>query len=189
MRDTDSRSDSELYNSFRGGDTSAYDQLMIRYGDSLTMYLYGYIHDWQDSEDLMIEAFARIMAKRPRIGDGCFKAYLYKTGRNLAIRFHQNMAKVNSFSLEESEIDIADSEAVEGRMLDEEKESVLRLCLGKIEPELREAIWLVYFEDMSYQEAADVMKVNPKKIDHLLTRGRKTLKTELIKEGITGAYD
>ena len=70
--------DSECYNLFLKGDTAAYDELMLRYGDSLTYYLYGYLHDWHDAEDMMIEAFARIMAKRPRIGEGAFKAYLFK---------------------------------------------------------------------------------------------------------------
>ena len=61
------QSDHELYSLFLAGDTRAYDELMIRYGDSLTVYLNGYLHDWHDAEDLMIEAFARIMAKKPRI--------------------------------------------------------------------------------------------------------------------------
>ena len=72
--------DGTLYKRFLAGEQAAYDQLMIRYGDSLTLYLYGYLHDWHAAEDQMIEAFARIMVKRPRIGEGHFKAYLYKTG-------------------------------------------------------------------------------------------------------------
>ena len=80
-------SDHELYSLFLAGDTRAYDELMIRYGDSLTVYLNGYLHDWHDAEDLMIEAFARIMAKKPRIREEGFKAYLYRTARNLASRF------------------------------------------------------------------------------------------------------
>ena len=179
--------DSGLYESFLSGDTDAYDQLMIRHGDSMTLYLYGYLHDWQDAEDMMIEAFARIMARKPKIGEGCFKAYLYKTGRNLAARFHQTITRVNSFSLEDAGVEIADSEIIENRMIDDEKKEILHMCLGKMDKELSEALWLIYFEELSYSEAASVMGVNTKRIDHLLTRGRKTLKTELIKEGITSA--
>ena len=61
------RSDYELYLQFLHGDTASYDQLMIRYGDRLTFYLNGYIHDMYEAEDLMIEAFARIMAKKERM--------------------------------------------------------------------------------------------------------------------------
>ncbi len=53
---------------------------------------------------------------------------------------------------------------------------MLHFCLSRIDPELREAIWLVYFEDMSYDQAGTVMRVSKKRIDHLLTRGKKNLK-------------
>ena len=53
---------------------------------------------------------------------------------------------------------------------------------------MREALWLFYFDEMSYKDTATVMNVSLKKIDNLLTRGRKRLKEELEKEGITDAY-
>ncbi len=180
--------DSELYNAYLQGSSEAYDQLMIRYGDSLTFYLYGYLHDWQDSEDLMIEAFSRIMVKRPRIGEGAFKAYLFRTARNLASRFHAGRSRIKEFSFEEYNADIAASELVEEILADKERERILHECLKRIDQQQREALWLVYFEGMRYAEAASVMGVNTKKVDHLLTRGKKQMRTELEKEGITDAY-
>ena len=50
--------DSTLYAEFLTGDNAAYDRLMLRYGDALTMYLKGFLYSWEDAEDLMIEAFA-----------------------------------------------------------------------------------------------------------------------------------
>ena len=184
----DTSADSVLYDDFRRGDTKAYDQLMMRHGDSLTVYLYGYIHDWQDSEDLMIEAFARIMAKRPKIGEGKFKAYLFRTGRNLAARFHDKSTRISQFSFDEYDNAPADREMVEDLLVNEERREVLRACLERIDPELREALWLRYFEDMSYAQVASVMKVNTKKIDHLLQKGKKKLRKELEEEGMTDAY-
>ena len=64
---------------------------------------------------------------------------------------------------------------------------MLHICLDRIEPQLKEALWLVYFEEMSYREAADIMGVNTKRIDHLLTRGKRKLREELEKEGVTDA--
>jgi RNA polymerase sigma-70 factor (ECF subfamily) len=53
---------------------------------------------------------------------------------------------------------------------------------------MREALWLVYFEDLSYAETAEVMNVSVKKIDNLLSRGKKRLREELEKEGVEHAY-
>ena len=194
------KSDDRLYEQFLQGDTASYDELMIRYGDRLTFYLQGYLHDINDAEDLMIEAFARIMAKRPNIRAGAFKAYLFKTARNLALRHHEQKRRMQVFSIDGLDIEVADRilavgtgqterySPVEEDIGQVEREQILHLCLDRIEPELKEALWLIYFEDMSYAEAAAVMKVNPKRIDRLLQRGKKNMRTELMKEGMVSAY-
>ena len=181
--------DDELYRRFLNGDTAAYDELLIRYGDNLTFYLTGYLHDLQDAEDLMIEAFARIMAKKPSIGEGNFKAYLFRTGRNLASRFHSLFSRLKEFSLENMPIEPGDGYSLKDEMQNDERKQALHTCLNRIDPDLREVLWLIYFEKMSYSEAAHVMGVNSKRIDHLLTRGKKQLSAELAKEGITNAYE
>lgn len=182
-------SDDELYRRFLAGDTAAYDELLIRHGDSLTFYICGYLHDLQDAEDLMIEAFARIMAKRPSIGEGNFKAYLFRTARNLAARFHSVFRRLGTFSLEDLSAEPADTETIKNRLMKDERKQALHRCLERIDPESREALWLIYFEDMSYAEAAAVMGVNSKRIDHLLGKGKKQLSLELEKEGIINAYE
>ena len=83
-------SDEMAYREYLGGREESADILVDRYGDALTYYINGYIHDIHESEDLMIEAFARVFAKeRPIDGKGSFRAYLYKTARNLTIRHTQ----------------------------------------------------------------------------------------------------
>ena len=180
--------DSELYNSYLAGDAESYDQLMIRHGDNLTFYLYGYLHDWHAAEDMMIEAFARLMVKRPKIGDGCFKAYLFKTGRNLAYRFSAKKTRIREFSFEAYYEDAEGQEMVEEMLVDEEQRQILHTCLDRIDPQLREALWLVYFEGLKYAEAASVMGVNVRKVDHLLGRGKQQMRKELNKEGVFGAH-
>ena len=53
------QNDSVLYNEFLAGNTSSFDELMVRYGDNLMYYLYGYVHNLEDAEDLMIEALLK----------------------------------------------------------------------------------------------------------------------------------
>ena len=183
------QNDDSLYRLFLSGETSAYDALMIRYGDRLTLYLNGYLHSWQDAEDLMIEAFARIMVKKPHIREGGFKAYLYKTARNLAARFHARAARAETFSLEGMEKEIAAGLTPEDSLEDQERIRILHLCLTRIDPQLREALWLVYFDDLSYADAAAVMGVSRKRVDKLLQRGKAMMRAELAKEGITNAYE
>ena len=181
--------DGELYERFLNGDVSSYDQLMIRYGDRLTFYIYGYTNDLQDAEDLMIEAFARIMVKKPRIQPEYFKTYLYKTARNLAARFHEKRSRFQIFDYEDISEEIADSVLTEDVLADKERNEVLHICLDRIDPRMKEALWLFYFEDLSYDQIADVMKMRKKQVDHLLDSGKKRMREELKKEGVTNAYE
>lgn len=79
--------DETIYQQYLRGETNAADLLVEKYADMLIFYINGYIKDVHEAEDLMIEAFSQIFAKeRPITGEGSFKAYLYKTARNLALR-------------------------------------------------------------------------------------------------------
>ena len=186
-------SDDELYRMYLSGDTAAYDELMIRHGDRLTSYLYGYLRNWQDAEDQMIEAFARIMAKKPAIREEGFKAYLYKTARNLAIRLMRRQHGRQEFCLDDmdpemAEQEIADPESPESIYLDQQQSELLNRCMGRIDVQEREALYLVYMEGLTYKETAAVMHVTVKKIDHLLEKGKIHMRAELAKEGVTNAH-
>ena len=181
-------SDDALYAEFLAGKADSFDELMIRYGDKLTLYLKGYLTEWKDAEDMMIEAFSRIMFKKPKIEEGNFKVYLFKVGRNLVASYYRRFKKIDSLDVENIANEAASPESLEESYWNEEKKRILHLCLDRIDPATREAIWLVYFENMSYEDAAAVMKVNSKKINNLLTRGKEKLREELAAEGIDGYY-
>ncbi|MBR5407863.1 MAG: RNA polymerase sigma factor [Lachnospiraceae bacterium] len=179
--------DSELYNRYLRGDESAIDELMIRYGDRLTVFLNGYLHNWHDAEDLTIEAFARIAVKKPNIneGVGTFRAYLFKTARNLAARHRSLGARMEVFSLDGMEAELSGGGELEGLMQDKERQQAVRLCLERIDARLKEVLWLVYVEDLSYKDAAKIMGVNKKRIDNLLIRAKEHMRRELDREGIS----
>ena len=176
-----------LYAAHLGGDGNALRVLMERHGDALTLYINGYIHDIHEAEDLMIEAFSRMVAAKPRLVENGFKAYLYQTARNLALRHADKRLRHSCFSLEELANEPESKLLVEAILQTEEQSRILRRCMEQINPDYREALYLLYFEDMSYAQAAQVMGKNIKQIDHLLERGKKALRPLLEQEGITDA--
>lgn len=163
---------------------------MERYGDSVTTYLRAMIGDAQDAEDLMIEAFARICAKAPRLESGAFRPYLYKTARRLGLRFAQKNRLRRCFGFDDAEFEPESGERLEHALQTRERDRILRLCMEKLNPDYREALYLVYFEDLSRAAAAAVMGKNEKQIENLVFRGKKALRILLESEGITDAqYD
>ena len=62
--------DEELYGQYLCGDETGLELLIKKYGDPLTLYIDGYLHDVHEAEDLMMETFSWLFTKKPRIRDG-----------------------------------------------------------------------------------------------------------------------
>ena len=60
---------------------------------------------------------------------------------------------------------------------------MLSRAMSQLPQDMREALHLVYFEEMSYDEASRVMKKSIKQLDNLLYRGKKELFVLLGEEG------
>ena len=181
--------DDQLYRKYISGDMSAGDELMLRYSDTLTAYLDAFIHNALDAEDLMLDCFAVILVDKPKIAEGNFRAYLFKVARNKANRLWKMRFRRQEFSLDEdlSEAIPHQDDSPVDMILKNERVTILQQCLNKIAPQYREALWLVYMMDMSYESAASIMGCNIKKIENLLYNGKKQLRKEFETEGITHA--
>ncbi len=179
--------DEALYKAYLDGDDAGLALLMEQYGNRLTFYINGYLHDMYDSEDLMIEAFAYLVSKKPCIKEGCFKAYLYKVARNLSLRFVKKKHLRHSFSFEEIEKEPDSKTLIEETIQKEEFNQSLYLCMDQLKPNYKEALYLVYFEDMQHSEAATVMGKSKKQVSDLVYRGKNSLRKHLEQEGIANA--
>ena len=178
-------SDETAYRRYLDGEQKAADLLVERYGDALTLYINGYIKDIHEAEDLMIEAFSQLFAKeRPIEGVGSFKTYLYKTARHLR---HKQKHRLAFLCLDELDFEPQSNTLIDTDLLRSERDRQLYDALEKLKAEYREALYLVYFEDMSYRDAATVMNKSESQITKLIYRGKQSLKVILEQEGFTYA--
>ena len=181
--------DEVLYRRYLDGDEDALGALMERYGTKLTLYLDGYLCDLHEAEDLMIEAFAYLIAKRPAIRDGGFRAYLYQSARHMALRLLHKKRAGNCFSLDALTEEPEARELVEETVQSAERARLLRTCMAELHEDYREALFLVYFEGLSHAETAAVMGKREKQVADLIYRGKIALRKRLEQEGITDAYN
>ena len=177
--------DGDFYRQYLNGDDAGLEALMEKYGDPLTLYLDGYLHDIHEAEELMLDVFAYLFTKKPRIRDGGFKAYLYKAARHMALR-HKSKRKP-LFRLDELTGEPDGRLLAEEVIQTEERNRVLHFCMGEMNPDYREVLYLTHFEGMSYEQAAEVMGKTVKQITNLVYRGKESLRKLLEREGITNA--
>ena len=179
--------DEELYRQYLDGDDAGLTALMEKYGNALTLYIDGYLGDIHEAEDLMIDVFAYLLAERPRIRAGGFKPYLYKSARNMALRHKSRRRAV--FSLEAMAQEPEGAHLIEDVVKNKERNQILHACLDRLNVDYREALYLTYFNGMSYAEAAEIMGKSVKQVTNLVYRGKQNLRTLLQKEGITSANE
>ncbi len=177
--------DEELYRQYLCGDEAGLAALMKKYGDPLTLYINGYLHDVHESEDLMIEVFSYLFTKKPHIRDGGLKAYLYKAARHMALR-HKSRRRL-FFSLDDLPREADGQTLVEEVVRTKERDEILHFCMDALNSEYREALYLTYFEGMSYLQVAEVMGKSVKQITNMVYRGKGRLRGLLEQEGITDA--
>ena len=84
-------------------------------------------------------------------------------------------------SLEESG-DPEDEKSLEADLLASQQQRAVNTALKQLPEQMQIAIHLVYFEELSYEDAGKVMGKSKKQVDNLLYRGKAMLRSILGKE-------
>lgn len=177
----------ELYRRYRNGDNSCFDGLIDLYRENLIFFLMRYLPRFEDAEDAAEDAFVALLFHPYREDRGAsLKTYLFTLGRSRALTLLKKQKRQAAF--EESrakEPDAQDRWALEEKLCRDETRRKLLDALDQLPADYREALYLLYFEGLSLEETAKVMKKNKKQIENLSYRGRKALKEKLGKEDLT----
>lgn len=181
------RDDDTLYRTYLDGDEDGLRELIERYGTRLTFYIHRYIHDIHDAEDLMIDVFAYLSVKKPRIRKGAFKAYIYKSAWHVALRFLAENKLRQCLSLDKIESEPQSEVRADDLAMTNELKGIMNLCLERLNPDYRQALYLVYFEQLRHAEAARVLNKSEKQVADLVYRGKKSLLKHLEREGFDNA--
>ncbi len=175
-------SDEQLYLLYLAKrDEDALRTLIERHRDSLTLFLYGLVHSMEDAEDLMLDAFAAAAARNSwSMSGSSFKTWLFAVGRKKAL-MHLRKNKIPVLPITD---DLPDENALPDLPIlrEEEKQRIYR-ALEALSPDYRQALTLLYFDDMTHEEAAKVMRKTKKQMYHLVSRGRERLKQILEAQG------
>ena len=171
------------YRAFLNGDNAALERLVREYSDALIRYAYCYVKDATLAEDVMEDAFAKLIVKRKWFNDTeHLRAYLYKIVRNRCLDYIRR--RKNSLSLDEIEQVMASDMGTQDGLLRTENRNAVYKAMQNLPAQYREVLYLTYFEDYDADELARMLHRTKKQIYNLLHRAKNSLKDLLIKEGI-----
>lgn len=103
-------------------------------------------------------------------------------GRSRALDYIRHRKIIDFSELSEAE-GVSDEQSLEETVLADEHKRTVNAALAKLPEDMRVAVHLIYFEEMTYEEAAKVMKKNRKQVDNLLYRAKKELRIILGEDG------
>lgn len=176
-------SDEQLVLIIRESDSELYSHIIKRYESKLSRYLGKFISDPDELEDVLQEVF--IKAYRNLYGFDVkrkFSSWIYRIAHNEAI----NCLKKNSrakVSLDDIEYKIMDEKMDLGSKIDKRilKKNIAE-SLENIGFRYREVLTLFFFEDKSYEEISDILRIPVNTVGTLILRGKKILKKQLMEQ-------
>jgi len=175
----------ELYRLFvEKEDNGAFELLVGMYADELGRYINSIVRDYHESRHMTIEVFAKLAEIRGQFeGRSSIKTYLFTIGRNMAFRHLKTREKENHIPFDEI-IGIYTDDSGDPYSIIERKETEARVreALKSLKYEQRAVIVLLYFDDMSYAQAAKAMGKSEKSIKSLAFRAKKSLRKILSKD-------
>ena len=172
------------YRRFLDGDESAFDEIMKELFHGLVFFVDRFVQDTHAAEDIAIDAFSDLIVHKHRYNfKVSLKTYLYMIGRSRALDYLKHRKVIGFTELTEAAEVSGDEKTLEECVLSEERKRIVNAAVDRLPAEMQEVIHLVYFEEMTYEEAAKVMKKNRKQVDNLLYRAKKELRTLLGEDG------
>ena len=154
--------------------------LLERHREGLMLFLCSFVHSMEDAEELMLDAYAEAAAGAGYAGRSSFRTWLFSVGKKKALmhlRKRRFTAGAPFGQTEEAAV------TPELDILREERDRQLYEALSRLREDYRQGLILLYFEDMSHEEAGRVMGKTKRQTYHLAERGRAALRTELERMG------
>lgn len=183
--------DAMLMRDFRSGDAGAFRRLLDRNGVVVYKLAFRYLGNSADAEDVVQEVFLRVYkAARDYEPTAKFSTWVYRITVNVCLNRLRASRARPTVSLDPAVL--FDDPGATGptggrqpapsaRLEREELEERIRRALASLPETQRTAVLLRRFNEMSYEEIAEVMETTVPAVKSLLARARQTLKSLLIK--------
>jgi RNA polymerase sigma-70 factor (ECF subfamily) len=184
--------DKSLIDAHLKGDTTAFGEIVRRYGDSLLGYLTRMTGSREQAEDLFQETFKRVHEKAGTFRGTQIKNWLFAIATNVAIDGMRKSKRLNVVSLNQK-LDCDDEEGQEfsavavaddsygpsqNAILAEQKQQV-RQALELLPARQRATLVLAYYQQLSYPEVAQVLGCSVGTVKTQMYRALKSLAQRL----------
>lgn len=146
--------DIELIQRYFGGDTAAFDEIMIRYERQIYRVCYRFVENRDDALDLAQDVFVKAFEHLPTFRrESTLKTWLYR----IAINHCLNHVKKHSQQfIEVTEFTASIRPAIQHQLEHEEQREHFRRLIKRLPPKQKAILELRINEQLSYEEIANI---------------------------------
>ena len=169
-----------LWKKFKRGNRSAFSILYRHYYSPLYFYALKTMGDQETAQECVQELFVVLWQSRTRLADvTSVKPYLFKSLRGILHRQTASRRKYSS-PLPDQRYSMIFSQ--EDFMIQQEEDAYRQATLTKVLNTLparqREAVYLKYYEGLSYAQIAEVLQINYQSVVNLIYQAFQQLKKQ-----------
>jgi len=177
-----------------GGEESAWEELLRAHNRKIYNLCYRFTGRPSEAEDLTQEVFIKVFQTLTTYDavQGAFSTWLNRVARNHLVDHYRRTHKDRlTSSIEDETGGLEDKPSAEeqpiARVESRERHEMLQAALNRLSPDMREAVVLRDFQDLDYDEIAEVLGVPEGTVKSRINRGRLEL-ARVIKrmEGVKG---
>lgn len=171
--------DTHLWNRFKAGDKSALHEIYSGHIDGLLQYGYRFSQDRSIIEDCIHDLFVYLWSNRKTIGHtDTIRSYLLVVLRRRMLRAISGSSKLNqeltSYEATDFELNI-ESQIIDAET-DAEQMQHLKKAMEDLSARQKEAIYLKYYKNHSYDDICTIMNINYQSARNLVFSGVTTLR-------------
>lgn len=184
--------DHRLLEATRTGDEAAFAELVRRYRNQITNYVYRMTNDYDLAVDLAQETFMRVYAAADRYQTSyAFSTYIYRIATNLAIselrrRKRRRLVSLTTFfreresASESYELEMPDSGPLQDvTYVEDERRNAVARAIATLPEKYRAPLVLRDVEERSYEEIACILQMNEGTVKSRINRARAFLRDKL----------
>lgn len=180
MADQVEKTDEQIAQEVQAGNAQAFGLLVERYEAKLARYAKKFLLENEDAKDLLQDVFIKAYVNIRGFDAGRkFSPWIYRIAHNEFINAVKKKSWTNTISI--FDFDVLFPHPVAKETADEktnrqELKNMLDQSLAQLDPKYRDPLVLYYFEEMDYEEIADILEIPTSTVGVRLRRGRVALK-------------
>jgi RNA polymerase sigma-70 factor, ECF subfamily len=181
--------DHQLIEAVKQGDETAFDEIVKRYQQPITNYVFRILNDYEEAVDISQESFVRVYFSLDRYStEYAFSTYIYRIATNLAISEIRKRKRRKLFSFtgffqndgEESDFDAIDIKDLQDEdLVKRERKSTIAKAIESLPEKYRLPIILRDIEERNYDEIAKILELGIGTTKSRISRGRAILRDKL----------